>query len=407
MSNEIFDNFIKIALDKGMITKDPIKKIAKDNGSSDISSIEVLYGTKPKLPSEMRYKRNIIEDAHPNSVIISPSYDKINGLVENNNERQDIILNILNKTPTGVLTNHKYAEKELILSLVRLGNYLDNRDAEQLRVLADVCLEQVASKPLKKEAQWTLPIIGISAAIGALYLQQHLPMQHQDFSKDNAQLIREIDDMLEDKSDFGISGNNYSTELIRTLNEFKNKLVEVSNEYANIVPIINQLEKPRDVKELIEVSKHPETMSIKEAVTNFKLKFSKILTFINTIESNFKNQSFKSRNTESKGVITSLIDRIQVLRGGKGLIADDFDDIVRAIESYKQSVKEVLSILNGYTNMRDKINERLEQAQSELSGLSAEPATTVKSSETSDEETKSALGLNGLDDKMKSSTNKS
>ena len=195
MSNEIFDNFIKIALDKGMITKDPIKKIAKDNGSSDISSIEALYGTQPKLPSEMEYKRNIIEDAHPNSVVISPSYDKINGLVENNNERQDIILNILNKTPTGVLTNHKYAEKELILSLVRLGNDLDNKDAEQLRVLADVCLEQVASKPIKKEA-WVLPVIGVASVIGALYLQQHLPMQHQEFSKDNAQLIKEIEEQL-------------------------------------------------------------------------------------------------------------------------------------------------------------------------------------------------------------------
>src|SRR5574339_473388 len=156
--SEIFDSFVKIAQEKGMISEDAPekaqKKLEKDPraDSLDISAIEALYGTKPDRPKDMDYKYNIIEDAHPNSVVISPSYDKLNGLVENDQERQDIILHILEKTPNGHLTQHKYAEKELVLTLVRLGNALDLQKQDELRVLADTCLDQVAHKDLKKEA---------------------------------------------------------------------------------------------------------------------------------------------------------------------------------------------------------------------------------------------------------------
>src|SRR6185436_13688028 len=103
--SEIFYNFVKIAQDKGMISEDAPekakKKLSKDHraDSLDISAIEALYGVKPNTPKDMEYKRNIIEDAHPNSVVVSPAYDKLNGLVENDQERQNIILNILSKNP--------------------------------------------------------------------------------------------------------------------------------------------------------------------------------------------------------------------------------------------------------------------------------------------------------------------
>ena len=59
--------------------------------SQDIDIIESLYNVKPD--SSVEYERNIIDRAHPHSVVISPAYDKINGLVENENERHDIIRN--------------------------------------------------------------------------------------------------------------------------------------------------------------------------------------------------------------------------------------------------------------------------------------------------------------------------
>lgn len=153
-SSDIFERFAKIALDKGLITKaspEELKKKLEENprmDSLDISAIEALYGVKPDLPKDMQYKKNIVEDAHPESVVVSPSHDKINGLVENINERQNILLRIVNKSPNGHAMQRKYAEKELLLSLVRIANDLDNTGKEELRKLADVCLEQT-SKQIK------------------------------------------------------------------------------------------------------------------------------------------------------------------------------------------------------------------------------------------------------------------
>lgn len=156
--SEIFDSFVKIAQEKGMISNDSSeakKKIEQTGraGSDDISTIEALYGVKPDSAKGMDYKNNIMEAAHPNSVVVSPSYDKLNGLVENNIERQNILLNIVNKPVNGLSTQHKYAETQLLLTLVRIGDELDKRDENELRALSDVCLEQTSKKSFTKTAQ--------------------------------------------------------------------------------------------------------------------------------------------------------------------------------------------------------------------------------------------------------------
>lgn len=147
--SEVFEEFVKIAQQKGMVQSDETqKKLQKTHraDSLDISAIEALYGVKPNLPKDMEYEDNIMETAHPNSVVTSPSYDKLNGLVENNMERQNIMLHIVNKTPDGLLTQRKYAEKNLLLSLIKVANDLDNKNQKDLRVLADACLLQVSKK---------------------------------------------------------------------------------------------------------------------------------------------------------------------------------------------------------------------------------------------------------------------
>lgn len=142
--SEIFDNYLKITLENGL-SKQAQKKPAK-NESSDASTIEALYGIKPNTDKTMEYKNNIMEIAHPNTVILAPSYDKINGLLENNIERQRIMLNIVTKMPNGHLTAKKYAESELVHSLVRVANEMDNKDIDSLRILADTCAAQLTKK---------------------------------------------------------------------------------------------------------------------------------------------------------------------------------------------------------------------------------------------------------------------
>lgn len=147
MSEDIFEKYAELAMERGLVSKgDDLKKKLEKNprwDSQNISTIELLYGVKPDSPKEMEYKKNIVEVAHPNAVIVSPAHDPLNGLVENLNERNNILINIVNKTPDGHLTGRKYASDELVRSLVRIANEMDNRDAEELRVLADTCIEQM------------------------------------------------------------------------------------------------------------------------------------------------------------------------------------------------------------------------------------------------------------------------
>lgn len=153
-NSEIFDNYVKIALERGIVKKaeSNAKKTLDNNpraSAQNVSAIEALYGVKPDAHTSMEYKNNIMEVAHPNSVILSPAHDKINGLLENNIERQNIMLNIVNQPSHGNLTHKKYAESELLHSLLRVATDMDNRDNKELRVLADACAEQ-----LKKQADW-------------------------------------------------------------------------------------------------------------------------------------------------------------------------------------------------------------------------------------------------------------
>lgn len=149
MRSEIFESYAAIAQEQGLISE------AKDDprvGSDDLNVIELLYGVKPNGKDE----KSMVEQAHPTSVIIAPSYDLLNGLVENVQERQNIMIQIINKAPQAKLTQHRYAEKDLMEELIRLGFSMDNQNQMDLMKLADSCTEG-----LQKQA--ILPLLGAIA----------------------------------------------------------------------------------------------------------------------------------------------------------------------------------------------------------------------------------------------------
>lgn len=161
-TSDIFESYIKLSNEKEGIVKSASEekeskelKKYKDSvsarvGSDTMETIEALYGVKLETIKGMEYEQNIAEVAHPNAVVISPSYDKLNGLVENINERHNIIRNkIMSKAPSGTPLLLKDAHKDLMMSLIRIGNDMDNFEEDDLRILADDCIEG-----LKKKADW-------------------------------------------------------------------------------------------------------------------------------------------------------------------------------------------------------------------------------------------------------------
>lgn len=372
--SEIFDSFVKIAQEKGMISNDSSdsKKKLEQTGradSLDASAIEALYGVKPDTAKGMAYDLNIMETAHPNSVVVSPSYDKLNGLVENNIERQNILLHIVNKTPDGLSTQRKYAEKELTLALVRLANNLDNRNEDKLRSLADSCLMQLTAskvkKSLRKEALAPLAIAAIAAAvIGAIYAHQHLPNASRGLEINYKKLISELNDFLKDNnSGLGIKGHSYSPELLKDVSDFKDRLEEFFQTYTELNSVIRELERPKDAKELLEISQRPKTYTVINAVSRLRKLTDNMSSFIESINQNFSSDSYKARHVKSKGVVDSVLEYTRLTGGSGALFADDFQDVVNAIPPFKASIGELLKVMEDSKSLEEKSASDLSVAQ--------------------------------------------
>jgi len=367
--SEIFDSFVKIAQEKGMISNDSseAKKKLEQTGradSLDASAIEALYGVKPDAPKSMEYKKNIMEVAHPNSVVVSPSYDKLNGLVESEIERQNINLHIVHKTPDGLSTHRKYAEKELVLSLVRIGNDLDNKNQDELRVLADTCLEQVNQGQLKKEAIGPLAIVAIVAvALGAIYAHQHLPNLDKGLQQNAERLKGELDDFLASSVSWGV-GHEYDQELKQDVQGLKARLNAFMTAYDASQGAIRELEKPRDASELMQISQQPKTQTVLAAYKNLQSLIYNMSSFMDQVEANFSSTAYKTRHTKDKGFLTSLVEDTHLVGGKTSLLADDFEDVVRAISPFKSSVAEILKMLKDAKSIEEKASSDLIAAQS-------------------------------------------
>lgn len=172
MRSEIFDKYAAIALEQGLLSEAAEEK--SRIGSDDISTIELLYGVKPNGKDE----KNIIEQAHPEPVIIAPAYDRLNGLVENEIERRNIIMQIMNKPHQAKLTQHRYAEQQLMSELVRIGFLMDNQDQFELMSLADACTEGLQKKAI-------LPLIGaISGGLALLGAYRNFAYLSQGIQND-------------------------------------------------------------------------------------------------------------------------------------------------------------------------------------------------------------------------------
>lgn len=186
--SEIFERYAEIAKEQGLLRKKSSTDFDPRVGSDDISTIEALYGVKPNGKDE----KDILDQAHPESVIIAPSYDRLNGLVENLRERQDIMVGIVMKPHQGKLTQHRYAQTkiDLVNELVRLGFYLESSTKENDLVdLADACAEKLTKKAALPLVVWLAA--GYASALGLLGVYNNFGDMSQGIRAD-CQKVEEI-----------------------------------------------------------------------------------------------------------------------------------------------------------------------------------------------------------------------
>lgn len=331
MSNsDIFNRFAKIAQDKGIISK------------------EDLYGLKPETPKDMQYKNNIMENAHKGSLFISPAYDKLNGLVENNIERQNIILNIVNKNNDGLLTQRKYAKKDLVLALVRVANDLDNQDKEKLRVLADSCLNNLTK-------QGAGPLLGIgllgwtgivATVSGLIWAQQHLKDIDRGFKLNHDSLIEKINEIITKDIDFSFGykindlGKAVLEELVGNLNELKS--VYDKHEHLIIESI-----KPRTLREVIEDYEENKAtyQKLAEAYLEFQQGIENIEPAIKQLITSFQNKSMRRLYVDKVGGGTEIISDLIGEDSYIPLLSSDFEKAANSAAPYLKSLQDLMDTI--------------------------------------------------------------
>jgi len=413
--SEIFDNFIKIAEEKGMVSSDSEKskkELEKNLRADSLSADDIakLYNTKPNTPKDMEYKKNIMEIAHPKPVVVAPAYDKVNGLVENNIERQNIMINIVNKSNDAIVNHKKYAEKELLLSLVRVANDLDNQNKTELYSLADTCLVQLSDKKkLVKEAFepiTTAIVVSVAALLGGIYAKNHLAFIRDGFRQDHQKLIAEIDDLLTGNSQF-LVGYDFRPEFKQEMQEFKNDLNNYLNIEASIEPFLDKLQSLRTTKQLMEEAKDPAVQEASKeankAILAFRQATLDIWPKIEQTLKNFDNEMYKQRQITNKGFLTKLIDSTQILHGGWGLVADDFDDVKHALQAYVKDIKDIDNAIGGSISLTQNAMSQIQSAQSNAPGSSylQQSSTSSRPGSSSTQENKPQSSVMNFLERMK------
>ena len=348
-NSDIFNGFAKIAQEKGIISNDSgkaAKELSKTHraDSLSISAIQALYGVKNEMPKAMSYDKNIMESAHANNVIISPAYDKLNSLFENNIERQNILLKIVNKNPDGLLTQRKYAKNDLILSLVRVANDLDNNDKDQLRALADSCLYS-----LKKEAfaHWGLAGL-VAAAMTIFYALPRINNASAGFDDLHKDLIKQLKQLIDGEITLGVGIvlNSNGKDMV---NNVITQLGKIKSAYDGSLKTIREAFTPLTRNQLLaEVNQH-ENIEKYEDLTNkystLNEAIANIKPMLTTLKELFENKTLLATLIDDKGALTNAMDFTQILHGGYGFIPNNFDDVVIILPAYLKSLSEILNAM--------------------------------------------------------------
>jgi hypothetical protein len=165
--SDVFEEYAKIAVAQGLVKEAGLEKKAEEEtnpryDSLDLDAIEMLYGVKPNGKED---EKHIVEQAHPEPAVVSPAYDRVNGLVENGLERQDVMHYIATKPNHGKHIQERYvkAHQDLVNEVIKAAFILDRDDEHELMVFADNCAEC-----LTKSAGVFVPIaIGVAALLSA------------------------------------------------------------------------------------------------------------------------------------------------------------------------------------------------------------------------------------------------
>lgn len=374
MRSELADVFAKTIEKEPSLFKEayPFNEEYTEKGKdkSDVGNKkdEQLYNLKHK---DAPYDYNIIEQVHKETVVIHPSYDKINGVIENGNESSSIIQNLVLNKPVGLLAKTKYASQELTLELVKIANEMDANSNEELYKLADQCLLKISKEQdnkLNKKA-WIWFALG-GAALAATWLASHVDNVSHGILVDCDEAVKKLQDLKEKsfwESDVDDEVKSTADKLINLISEFKSQ----SDKY---IKLVSDFKRPRTKEELekylpqLKEQVKEDGGAVYSGLMDYKRYIENLYPMIVSSIDNFSDSSYQDQhqNASFLGTFTGWIG--EALHGAKGLIANDFTSAANALGTLKKSMEEMMKatkqIPNVIQNFENQIKQSVEAAES-------------------------------------------
>jgi len=290
----------------------------------DPEAIQMLYHVKPNGKDE----KSIVEQAHPDPAYVAPAYDRMNGLVENVQERQNMMIEIMEDPQHGKLTQHRYvkANNELLQELIRVATYMDNKNQEDLMKLADSCAQGLINPESNFiKSAWVVPAIKIGLTLLSV-----------------SGLINNFGGMI----DRGVVLN--AERAIEELSELTDNLPQ----YSGVInELIDDIQKISDLNQ--EISDMGVSLFDESAKEKAKEGKKKLVDYIKmSREFSSKSRRFVSvlENTKAdvyeKWVTENLGDPGEILTGlWRGVAGTDAGDVINILETFNKSLNESMQNL--------------------------------------------------------------
>jgi len=184
-NSNVWSDFVKIALDQGLITSDltPEQEYISDRNKKVPTGDEYSRNKKTESYEEMKLS-DLIGKAHPKDSQMAKAMGK-GGLVENIIQQQEKDIEIANKMPNGSLHG---VHANVVLQLVKLANELENQGKFKAAKKVDAALRKIRpfyNDHLRKEAFWgtVLKFLLSIAPMAFNYWKTSTPAQKTPYGK--------------------------------------------------------------------------------------------------------------------------------------------------------------------------------------------------------------------------------
>ena len=272
MKFDMFEEYVTAAEKEGWVDDSDFDGVK--TASDDIDRIEMLYGVKP---NDSEDDEDITDKAHPETVVISPAHDKMNGVAENDKERQNIMNYVATKMPGGHQTHHRYvaAYDDLNKALIRTAFTLDHKNEAELMNLADSCAQRLEKEAIAPAifgavAWWVYPA-AVSAALGIMALINRTDDSRQNIIANSESVLKELADLKEEN----YPAADRMIEKISTLQQSARSFKPIKANLTNAPAVVSAAEKYSS--EIAEAKKYISSLvGVQKAIPEFKQTLQRV-----------------------------------------------------------------------------------------------------------------------------------